>query len=143
MREGTITVSAVIMRNACGHVLMVRKRGTTRFILPGGKPAQGEDASAAALREVREETGVTLAPGDLECLGTWEAAAANEADRRVVGTVFLARPILPAAPAPRAEIEQTRWLDPHGPIGDDVAALTREAALPALRAHLAATAQER
>ena len=38
----------------------------------GGKVADGEDAAAAAIRETKEEIGVTIAPEDLESAGALE-----------------------------------------------------------------------
>ncbi|MDQ4110455.1 MAG: NUDIX domain-containing protein, partial [Actinomycetota bacterium] len=39
-------------------MLTVRKNGTTKFMLPGGKLEPGESAAEAAVREVAEELGV-------------------------------------------------------------------------------------
>jgi len=36
-----IRVSAVVLRDAQGRVLMVRKRGTSMWMNPGGKPEPG------------------------------------------------------------------------------------------------------
>ena len=57
---GTFVVAAVAFVRD-GHVLTVRKRGTTRFMLPGGKLEPGESAYAAAVREIREEVGLRSA----------------------------------------------------------------------------------
>ncbi|MGQ3382671.1 NUDIX hydrolase [Glutamicibacter sp. TV12E] len=73
-----ITVSAVIIRNVVGQVLTVRKRGTTLFMFPGGKPELGESPIDAAVREVSEELGVNLDPALLRLVGTFTAPAANE-----------------------------------------------------------------
>jgi 8-oxo-dGTP pyrophosphatase MutT (NUDIX family) len=40
--------------------------GTGKLVGAGGKLETGEDARAAAVREVHEELGVTIAPADLE-----------------------------------------------------------------------------
>src|SRR5690606_11410667 len=85
-----IRVSALVLRWR-GTMLMVRKRGTAAFMLPGGKPEPGESALETVLREVREELDLHLDPADLEELGTFTASAANEADHRVVGDVFVHR----------------------------------------------------
>lgn len=42
-----IHVSAVVLRDAEGRVLMVRKRGTGMWMNPGGKPEAGEDGPRA------------------------------------------------------------------------------------------------
>lgn len=136
----TIFVSAVVFRDQRGRILTVRKRGTSRFMLIGGKPEAGESPRLAAVREVREEIGVQIDPGDLELLGMWRAAAANEAGHQVHGTVFVARQPMAALPAVRAEIAQARWLDPGfadswkpGSAGhDQLAPLLSTRVLPAL-----------
>ena len=46
-----IRVSAVVIRDADGRVLTVRKRGTSMFMFPGGKPDPGERPVDAAVRE--------------------------------------------------------------------------------------------
>ena len=72
-------------------MLMVRKRGTTAYMLPGGKPEPGEAPIDTIIREVDEELGLPLTREDLEELGTFEAPAANEADHQVIGEVFVHR----------------------------------------------------
>src|SRR5690606_39457168 len=55
-----IRVSAVVLRDGAGRVLTGRKRGTARFMFPGGKPEPGETPAQTAVRETREERGVEL-----------------------------------------------------------------------------------
>ncbi len=127
-----VTVAAVVLRDAAGRVLSVRKAGTTRYILPGGKIEPGESPAEAALREVAEELAVELAPEALVPLGAFEAAAANEADHVVRSTVFThpAR----VRPAASAEIAELRWASLDELATDEtVAALTRLHVVPALR----------
>lgn len=124
-----IHVAAVVLRDAEGQVLTVRKRGTDRFMFPGGKPEAGENIRDTAVRETAEELGVALDPQQLAHLGTWTTAAANEAGREVSATVFTHPPV--QIGAPRAEIEALRWIDPADR-SHDLAPLLREAVLPAL-----------
>ena len=134
VRSDPIRVSAVVLRDPSGRVLTVRKRGTHRFQLPGGKPDAGETAAEAGARECAEEVGVTIDPVALVWLGTFTAAAANEAGREVVGDVFVLPGFLPGAGAigPCAEIDEIRWLTPVAPFPDDLANLLRDHALPAV-----------
>lgn len=78
-----IEVAAVVFTDQQGRVLTVRKRGADRFMLPGGMPEPGESFRDAAVREVSEEIGVTVASESLVMLGSWRAAAANESGRSV------------------------------------------------------------
>ena len=52
-----IRAAGGIVRNEKGEILMIFRRGKWDF--PKGKVEAGEDNATAALREVREETGVT------------------------------------------------------------------------------------
>ncbi|WP_434992512.1 NUDIX hydrolase [Arthrobacter sp. Ld5] len=110
----TITVTALCLLDGDGRLLLVRKRGTTMFMQPGGKPEPGETPAETGVRELFEELGLSVRPEDLSLLGSWEGPAANEADTRLVATVFLcplATGPLTAGPVPAAEIEELAWLD--------------------------------
>lgn len=48
-------------RNESGRLLLCRRADTRNWELPGGKVDVGESAVEAAVREVAEETGVTIA----------------------------------------------------------------------------------
>lgn len=119
--KARIVVSAVCVFDDAGRLLTVRKRGTGMFMHPGGKPEAGESAVEAAARELSEEVGIVLQPAELELMGVWIAAAANEAAMDIEATVFRAPGTWTAHPS--AEIEEIRWLD--------LAALARSAVLPA------------
>ena len=124
-------VSAVVIRDALGRVLVVRKRGTSRFMLPGGKIEAGETPAHAAVRELHEEVGAELDPASLVVLGEWTAPAANEPDHLVHGHIF-EHPWVPGLSV-RAEIEELLWLHPAD-MGDrdDLAPLLVTRVLPAL-----------
>lgn len=122
-----IVVSAVaIVRD--GAVLTVRKQGTDRFMLVGGKPEAGENARACAVRETREETGLEVT--DLELLGEFTSPAANEPGHELVSTVYLADPV--GEPVVAAEIAELRWTDLDGEY-DDLAPMLEFNVLPLLR----------
>ncbi|MCT2179345.1 NUDIX domain-containing protein [Kocuria sp. p3-SID1433] len=90
----------------------MRKRGTQKFMLVGGKLEPGETAERAAQREVAEEVGAVISQEDLQLLGRFHSPAANEADTWISSTVFTidldeqAQQLLP-----QAEIEELRPLD--------------------------------
>lgn len=127
-----IIVSAVVIRDPAGRLLTVRKRGTERFMFPGGKPEPGESALDAAVREVSEELGLSLDPTQLQPVGTFTTAAANEDGHDVVATVF-EHPHLDVS-VPAAEIEELRWTPiASDPLPTDLAPLLRDAVIPVLR----------
>ena len=49
-----------VVRNGSGRVLLVRRADDGYWELPGGRVEVGESASAAVVREVAEEAGVTI-----------------------------------------------------------------------------------
>jgi len=126
-----VEVSAVVLRDGSGALLTVRKLGTHRFMLPGGKPEPGESPRETAVRECREELGVDLVPEALVHLGAFHAAAANEPGRDVEAHIFT-HPAPPGV-APSAEIAELRWLDPDArPLPADLAPLLAEKVLPVI-----------
>ncbi len=128
MTQPTFVVAAVCLRDDVGRVLTVRKRGTDAFMLPGGKLEPGESAAEAAVREVREEVGLSLHAVTL--LGRFVADAANEPGHLVDSTVFTAD--LPAVPVASGEIAELRWVDPDDLDGVHLAPLLRDHVLAAL-----------
>ncbi|WP_245649968.1 NUDIX hydrolase [Millisia brevis] len=119
-----LTVSAVVFRDDAGRFLTVRKRGTSRFMLPGGKPEVGESPAATAVREIAEEIGTAIVESELELVGEFDEPAANEAGTRLHATVF-AHPGRPDGP-PLAEIQDLEWIEPSAMSGrDDLAPLLR------------------
>ena len=83
MEADAIKVVAALIRDGAGRVLLVRKRGTTAFMQPGGKRDPGEDDIAALAREVAEELGCRVDRDSIQPLGEFDAVAANEPGRRV------------------------------------------------------------
>ncbi|CAI9394231.1 Isopentenyl-diphosphate Delta-isomerase [Microbacterium sp. T2.11-28] len=124
-----IHVSAAVIVDAEGRLLLVRKAGTTAFMQPGGKPEPGESAAETLSRELEEELGIRLSPDDLDGLGTFTAAAANEPGFLVVADVFVAD-IGDQQPAVRAEIEELRWVSRAEADAIEIAPLARENFLP-------------
>jgi len=125
-----IVVSAVCVYDRDGRLLTVRKRGTDKFMHPGGKPEAGESAAQAASRELAEEVGIVVAPEELEPMGVYLATAANEAATDIEATVFTAPGTWEAHPS--AEIAEIRWLDLAEELPGDLAPLLTEHVLPAL-----------
>ncbi|MFU6376054.1 NUDIX hydrolase [Metapseudomonas otitidis] len=129
----TLDIAAACLIDADNRLLLVRKRNTRAFMLPGGKREPGESAHEALRRELQEELELSLPADALSPLGSFRAAAANEPDTWVEAQVFVARLEQPVAPA--AELEELAWLAPGQPLPDTLAPLLREQVLPALAAH--------
>src|ERR1700758_210366 len=108
-----LAVSAAIFRN--GRVLVVRRAlppANGLYTLPGGGVELGETLEEAVIREVREETGLAIAP--LGLVGFREAIARDAAAR--VERHFV---ILPFAAywvggevALNEELAEAHWLKP-------------------------------
>ena len=131
-QSADFVVSAVVLRDSQGRVLVVRKRGTTRYMLPGGKIETGETPTQAAIRELHEEVGAVLDTEQLHFLGDWITAAANEPNHSVHGYIF-EHPWIEGL-AVRAEIEDLLWLHPDDMNQrNDLAPLLTERVLPALQ----------
>jgi 8-oxo-dGTP diphosphatase len=137
---GVIRIAAVVVVDAAGRTLLVRKRGTSRFMQAGGKIDAGESPVAAAVRELAEELGLSVAASDLDHWGRFDALAANEADHVVDADAFFLTLTASAAASviAAAEIEQIVWLLPEDAAaqGDllELAPLTRDVLLPMLAA---------
>lgn len=128
-----IIVSAVCVFSPDGRLLTVRKKGTERFMHPGGKPEPGESAAETASRELAEEVGIAVAATELEFMGFWVARAANEAGTDIEATVYRAPGFHdPAEIHPSGEIAELRWLDVEGELPADLAPLLTDHVLPAL-----------
>ncbi|MBN6190502.1 NUDIX domain-containing protein [Aneurinibacillus sp. BA2021] len=124
-----IHVSAAVIVDDQGRVLVVRKHGTTRFMQPGGKPEPGESAAQTLIRELHEELGVALRESDLRPLGRFVSAAANEPGHRVVADAFAAA-IDPAGVRVQAELAELRWITPEDAETLPLAPLSVEHLLP-------------
>lgn len=126
----TIRIAAALVLRSDGQTLLVRKRGATAFMQPGGKIEPGESPADALARELEEEIGIRARPGEFQPLGYFEAAAANEPDHLVMADVFVLE--IGDTPVSRAaEIEEIRWVSPDQPGDIALAELTGRHILPA------------
>jgi 8-oxo-dGTP diphosphatase len=124
-----LTISAACLINDQGEILLVRKRGTTKFMQPGGKPETGETALQTIIREIREELGIDFTAEQLHFDGEWTGPAANEADTLIHASLYSAR--YDGALTPLAELEELLWIDPQQALErDDLAPLLRDHVLP-------------
>ena len=85
--------SVVVVR--AGEVLLLHRTGGDRddWVLPGGRPREGESLSGCASREAREETGLEINP--TRCAFVLEVIDPKERTR-TVEVVFLGSVLGPA-----------------------------------------------
>lgn len=100
-----ICVGAVVVHD---ESLLVVRRATDpeagRWSLPGGRVEPGELVAAAVVREVEEETGLTVVCGEL--LGWVERISANH---HFVILDFVATTLDAAQPRPASDAADARW----------------------------------
>lgn len=123
-------LSAAMIIDGNDRLLLVRKRNTVKFMLPGGKIDQGESAIEALVRELQEEIDLNIQKSDATFIQEYEAAAANEPDYRIQSQLF--QVMLPAniIIEPQAEIEEIVWLAPNHIPALQFAPLVEEKILP-------------
>jgi 8-oxo-dGTP diphosphatase len=131
--NGTIKVVAALIRDQDGRVLLVRKRGTSAFIQPGGKRDPGEDDIAALSREIAEELGCRVLRDSIRPLGAFDAPAANEPGWRVQASLYGVE--VSGEIVPSREIDEMIWIDPSAPPDIVLAPLTRDHILPLVATH--------
>lgn len=138
----TLRIATACFLNDTRALLVVRKRGTQAWMLPGGKLDGDETPQQALVRELHEELALAVRADALQPLGQFAAPAANEADTQVSAQVFCAT--LPAQQVPTigAEIAAMQWLPLDAPLPDHVAPLLRHHIIPALRAHVTPAAAD-
>ncbi|HEV7623512.1 MAG TPA: NUDIX domain-containing protein [Amnibacterium sp.] len=121
-----ITVAAALVTDPAGRLLLVRKRGTDRFMQPGGKPEPGETLRGALARELAEEVRLTIEPGAFDHLGRFETDTANEPGDLLVAHVYRLEVTGPVDAA--AEIAEARWctIEEADALGERLAPLARE-----------------
>jgi 8-oxo-dGTP diphosphatase len=93
------------------RLLVVRKKGGSSYILPGGKPEAGEDDLQALTREIEEELGCQLNRATIVFLGSFSDSAADMVNATVTVRLYAAQ--LVGDPAPQAEIENLKWFCPN------------------------------
>ena len=131
MTERVIAIVAALIRDEDGRLLLVRKRGTSAFMQPGGKRDAGESDVAALTREIDEELGCEVVAGSVRPRGLFDAPAANEPGFRVQAAVYALD--VAGAVMPQAEIEEAVWADAAMLSQLQLAPLTRDHVLPLAR----------
>jgi len=77
-----------VLRNEKGEFLLLRRSENShsnpgKWDLPGGKLIRGEPLEEAVVREVWEETGISIVPGEIAGYATFELP-----DKKVIAVVY-------------------------------------------------------
>lgn len=131
MSPPILKIAIACLFDEAGRVLLVRKRGSRFFMLPGGKGEPGETALCTLRRELEEELGLCMEERAFSALGFFEAPAANDPGHWVHADAFTAH--LPQSVRALAELEELGWLDLQQPESHLLAPLLRDRILPCLQ----------
>ncbi|EOV9656504.1 NUDIX domain-containing protein [Cronobacter turicensis] len=124
-----ICIASAIITDEYGRCLLVRKRGTTHFIQPGGKMEPDEITVVALMRELQEELNLNLTGQDLSYVGRFTDKAINEPGRVVIAEIY--HSVLTASDIqPAAEIEEVIWYPTDGSESLLLAPLTENHLMP-------------
>lgn len=135
----TLLVAAVIVHDeATDRVLLLQRGARSKFAplhwdLPSGKADKGESVTAAAARELKEETGLTVDHASLKVAGIIHGAWGVEAPNGFLTIIFAARTWQgePVNAEPRKHA-QVAWF-PVGQVPAELVPDRREALLGYLR----------
>ncbi|MEV7771944.1 NUDIX domain-containing protein [Kitasatospora sp. NPDC086791] len=129
----TLLVAAVIVHDLESRRVVLLRRGPKakfaqgRWDLPVGKSEPGEPITGTAVRELREETGLVVAPEDLRLAHVIHGARGVEAPNGFLTVVFAAHrwsgELVNGEPAKHAEVA---WVDVDG-VPEEFVSTTKEA----------------
>jgi 8-oxo-dGTP pyrophosphatase MutT (NUDIX family) len=100
---GTLLDRATLVLIRDGKALLARDAGQVHFNMPGGGIEDGESPEKAAVRELREETGMTAT--NTEWLFVWDSTAARHHVFRVESE---------GEPIKGGEVAELLWWDGKG-----------------------------
>lgn len=111
-----VVAVAVLVRDAEGRVLMIRRSDNRLWALPGGAQDIGETTREAAVREVREETGISIEITGLSGIYSdpRHVIAYDDGEvRQEFSIVFRGRPVGDSgAVRPSEESTAVAWVEP-------------------------------
>lgn len=109
----TIYIVTLSIFNSKNELLLVRKKGSEFFQLPGGKKKEGEEDLKVIQREISEELSLDSSTLSINWLGEHRAVAVNEANTYVVGRMYISEENDNLAPKIDNEIEEWMWVSPN------------------------------
>ena len=106
----TVLIDTVAwVRAENGRILCARPRGRDIFYIPGGKREGRESDLQALAREITEELTVTLLPGTVRHVGTYEAGLAGAHPGAAVVRMSCYTGEYSGTLAASSEIEELAW----------------------------------
>ena len=127
-RMRTIKKSALaIIRD--NKLLVVRKSGSSDYLMPGGKPEGKETAVEALKREITEELGCSVAESSLVFLGNFEDFTA-EGTSRVSIELFTGD--INKDPVPSSEIDELLWVSASDSMNPFLTPIVKKQIMPFL-----------
>ena len=110
----------VMVTNAGGDLLMIRRTDNDNWAVPGGAIDLGESIPAAAIRETLEETGITCEITGLA--GTYSDPRhvilyTSNGEARQEFSIVLTGRAISGSPTPSDESREVRWV-PRGEVAD-------------------------
>ncbi len=117
---------AVIRDN---KLLVVRKKGSRDYLMPGGKPEKGESAVEALRRELLEEISCSVDDASLALLGHFEDFT-SDGKSRVAIDLFTGG--IAGEPKPSSEIEELKWISAADSINPFLTPIVKKQILPFL-----------
>jgi len=125
-----LTLAAAMLVDSNNRLLVVRKKNSTYFMMPGGKIESGESCQEALVRELYEELGLQVMKDDLQFLGRHSALAVNEKDTMVEASIYKVCVEHGVLVSPKSEIDEIIWLTKHTFQKFKLAHLLKEFTLP-------------
>lgn len=107
-----ITIASAMILNNKNEILLVRKKGSTYFQLPGGKIKNNESYFQTLQRELQEEINLTIEEKNCIFLGNHQTQAVNEKNTIVIGNLFEVIETNINSIQIQNEIEEMAWLNP-------------------------------
>lgn len=129
-------LAAAMIIDHNNRLLLVRKRNTVKFMLPGGKIDTGETAIEALTRELKEEIALEISKNDATFIETYDAVAANEPNFRIQSQLFHLKLPKNCSITPQAEIEELIWIEPNSIPKLQYAPLVEEKIFPLWQTHI-------
>ncbi|MFF8960789.1 NUDIX domain-containing protein [Streptomyces sp. NPDC014894] len=109
--DETIRYTADVVLFAAGHVLLIERGWPPHqgaWALPGGHVDIGETSLSASVRELEEESGITVPAADFRQVGVWDAPGRDPRGRYVT-VAYTATLLAMVQPTAGDDATAARW----------------------------------